>query len=99
VAVRAAACGADRGAREVAGGAKWVKCAGIAAAFSSAAMDTLHSDTLDFLVHYLKATHEKLRKVKTFADRKVCKAQIEHLRRRITLEFYYQTQGKGDSSK
>lgn len=58
-------------------------------------MDALNSETLDFLVHALKAKHQQMAKVKTFADRRVCTAEIEHLRRRITLEFYYQTHGKG----
>jgi hypothetical protein len=65
------------------------------------AMATLHSETLDFLVQSLKAKHQQLRKTKTAAERKVCKAEIEHLRKRVTLEFYYQTHGNGagDSPK
>jgi hypothetical protein len=55
------------------------------------AMATLHSETLDFLVHVLKTMHQKLEGAKNAAERKACKAEIDHLRKRITLEFYYQT--------
>lgn len=64
-------------------------------------MDTLHSETLDFLVHALKTKHQQLRKAASAKESKACKAEIEHLRKRITLEFYYQTHAKdaGDSPK
>lgn len=71
------------------------------AAFPKPAMDDLHSATLNFLIHTLKAKQIEAARAGTLALRKTCWAELEHLRRRIALEFYYQTfhNGAGDAPR
>lgn len=62
-------------------------------------MDHLHSETLDFLIRTLKAKQVETARAEDDAERKACHGELEHLRKRIALEFYYQTHRKstGDS--
>lgn len=57
-------------------------------------MDELHSETLDFLMRAMKAKQLEAARADSSTQRKTFHVHLENLRKRITLEFFYQMNRK-----